>query len=115
MSRSKRVVAAFLNSAEDYFHDKTIIEDGSKLCKPCEPDYKEVRDLTKWDYELIVSYALSLLDEKLYAIIPSAALNAALQMSIHSLNNGQFQSKIDAKTYETLLNVLTLKNQQSGK
>jgi hypothetical protein len=123
MERSKKVVLAFLNSAEGYFHTKTVLED--KVKKPidsCDPrgrsserwNYLDIRDLSKQDFENIISCALNSLDFELYNIIPSTALNAALGMVIQDFNNGMYDKKIDANTYLTLLKVLAIRAQSKG-
>ena len=132
MDRSKRVVLAFMNSAEGYFNKKRIIEDHSKqqncLSNPPSKDhpedkveyhhnkwnYKDIRDIAKVDLDAILSYAVSILDQELYKILPEAALAAALQMSIQSLGDGKFQNKIDAPTYDVLLKILILKSKEKG-
>lgn len=123
MDRSKRVVKAFLNSAEGYFHKRRVLQDqvkqprnlyGPMSDRPERWDYKDVRDITKFDLDRILIFALNKLDWELYNIIPSTALHAALQCAIHSLDYGQFQSKIDAKTYIMLLKVLALRAKERG-
>ncbi len=112
MDRSKRVVQAFINSGERYFNKKTIIENNARECAPCGSEqsndwnYKDIRDITKYDLNSILAYAKTLVDKDLLKILPDTALNAALQISIQTLNNGQFQNKIDAVTYDTLMQVL---------
>lgn len=117
MDRSKRVVQAFLNSAEGYFSKKRVIEDNSKSseCIPCseEPGFNQ-RDITKIDLNNILAFAINLVDWDLHQIMPDTALNASLQTSIHSLENGKFQNKIDAKTYDTLFKILALKAKERG-
>lgn len=124
MERSKKVVLAFLNSAEGYFHTKTVLEDRVKKpidllplkgYRPERWNYKDIRDLTKNDFENIISCALNCLDFDLYNIIPSTALNAALGMAITDFNDGMYDKKIDANTYIMLLKVLALRAQSTGK
>lgn len=124
MDRSKKVVLAFLNSAEGYFHTKTVLEDkvkqprdlyGPKSDRPERWNYKDIRDFSKQDFENIISCALNCLDFELYNVIPSTALNAALGMAITDFNNGEFDKKIDANTYLMLLKVLALRAQSTGK
>lgn len=123
MSISKRVVLSFLNSAEGYFHNKTVIEDsfkqprnlyGPMSDRPEGWDYTDVRDITKEDLKNIVELSAGILDVPLYKIIPSSALNAALQTVIHTLGNGRFQSKIDSNTYNFLYKILSDKVQGIG-
>jgi hypothetical protein len=123
MDISKRIVISFLNSAEGYFHNKTVIEDafkqprnlyGPASDRPEKWDYTDVRDITKEDLKSIIELAAGLLDVQLYKIIPSTALNAALQTVIHTLGNGRFQSKIDSNMYESLYKVLSIKVQEMG-
>ena len=123
MDISKRVVLSFLNSAEGYFHNKTIIEDsfkqprnlyGPDSYRPERWDYTDIRDINKMDLDNIVSFALSKLDKELYKIIPSTALNAALQCAIHCYDNSRFQSKIDSNIYEALYKILSMKVQGVG-
>lgn len=118
MDRPKRVVKAFLNSAEGYFHKKRILEDRMKdpefRCSPNlvagpKEKYTNVRDLTKNDFECIIAYSCNNLDWDLYKINPFTALNAALQTAIYHMFSGKYQSKIDARTYEMLLNIFKLK------
>lgn len=112
MNRSKRVAEAFLNSSENYFHKKRILQERVKVKPPQEKDgwdYLDIRDITKFDLDKILACALNCIDEELYNIIPDTALNAALGFAIHTLDNGKYQSKIDAKTYDMLLKVLSLK------
>ena len=124
MERSKKVVLAFLNSAEGYFNTKTVLEDQVKRTvdllplkgfRPERWNYKDIRDLTKHDFENIISCALNSLDFELYNIIPSTALNASLGMAIADFNNGVYDKKIDANTYLMLLKVLALRAQSKGK
>ncbi len=123
MDISKRVVQSFLNSAEGYFHNKTIIEDsfkqprnlyGPKSDRPEKWDYTDVRDINKIDLDNILAYALNKLDKELYIIIPSTALNAALQCAIHCYDNSRFQSKMDSNAYNALYKILSLKVQGKG-
>ena len=123
MDRSKRVVLSFLNSAEGYFHNKTIIEDGVKQPRnlygpmsdrPEKWDYTDIRDITKIDLDNILAYALNQVDKELYQQIPSTALNAALQCAIHCFDNGRFQSKIDSNAYNALYKILSLKVEGRG-
>ena len=118
MDISKRVVMAFLDSVEGYFHNKAIIADGIKqplnLYGPSSNhtekwNYTDIRDITKEDLKKIVDTAAETLDIPLYKIVQSTALNAALQMTIHTLDNGKFQSKIDSNTYNSLYKILSLK------
>ncbi len=115
MNRARRVVLSFLNSAEGYFHTNTVIEDsvkqprdlyGPKSDRPERWDYKDIRDITSQDLLKIISHAVSILDSSLFKVIPSTALNAALQTAIHTLDNGQFQSKIDSNYYNFLYKIL---------
>jgi len=123
MDKSKRIVLSFLNSAEGYFHNKTIIEDsfkqprnlyGPASDRPERWDYTDIRDITKIDLDNILAYALNKIDKELFQIIPDTALNAALQCSIHCYDNGRFQSKIDSNAYEALYKILLLKVQGRG-
>ncbi len=123
MDISKKVVLSFLNSAEGYFHNKTIVEDsfkqprnlyGPMSDRPEKWNYTDIRDITKVDLEAIVLFASSILDKELYNIIPSTALNAALQTAIHVFGNGKFQSKIDSNTYEALYKILSIKVNGTG-
>ena len=115
MDKAKKLVDSFLNTAEGYFHIKTIIEDGVKQNRdifgpmsdrPERWAYKDVRDITKDDLNLIIKEAKKAVDTELFKAIPSVALNAALQMTIHTLHNGSFQSKIDSNKYRILYSVL---------
>jgi hypothetical protein len=115
MDKSKRVVEAFLNSGENYFHKKRILQERVKVKPPQEKDgwdYLDIRDITKFDLDNIIACALNCVDEELYTIIPETALNAALGFSIQTLGNGKYQNKIDSKTYDMLLKVLSLKYQE---
>ena len=103
--------------------NKTIIEDsfkqprnlyGPMSNRPEKWDYKDIRDITKIDLDNILAFALNKLDKELYKIIPSTALNAALQTAIHSFDNGRFQSKIDSNAYNALYKILSLKVQGRG-
>jgi len=123
MDLSKKVVLSFLNSAEGYFHNKTILEDSFKqprdLYGPMSDrserwDYTDIRDITKLDLDSIINYALKQLDKKLFLIIPSTALNAALQSSIHCCDSHKFQSKIDSKAYDALYQILFQKVKSIG-
>lgn len=123
MDISKRIVLSFLNSAEGYFHNKTIIEDsfkqprnlyGPMSDRPEGWDYTDVRDINKIDLDNILACALNKIDIELYRIIPSTALNAALQSAIHCHDNSRFQSKIDSNAYEALYKILSLKVQGRG-
>ena len=118
MDQAKKIVTSFLNSSEGYFHTQRIIEDqvkqprnlyGPMSDRPERWNYTDIRDITKEDLKNIVASAQSSLDKDLYTIIPSTALNAALQYTIHTLDNGKFQSKINSPTYEILYKVLSSK------
>ena len=118
MDKSKRVVLSFLNSAEGYFHNKTIVEDsfkqprdlyGPSSDRPEKWDYTDIRDINKIDLDNILAYASNELDRELFKIIPSTALNAALQCAIHCYDNSRFQSKIDSNAYNALYKILSLK------
>lgn len=104
MNSAKKVVLSFLNSAEGYFHVKTVVESG--VNQP-QRGYTDVRDITASDLNLILKTALSVLDKELFLKIPSVALNAALQSTIHSFDDGRFQSKIDSNKYSFLLKALS--------
>jgi len=123
MDISKRVVLSFLNSAEGYFHNKTIIEDsfkqprnlyGPMSDRPEKWDYTDIRDINKVDLDNILAYALNNIDKELLKIIPSSALNAALQGAIHNYDNSRFQSKMDSNAYNALYKILSLKVQGMG-
>lgn len=109
MDRTKRVVQAFLNSAEGYFHSQRVLEDRVKGLPSFRWNYKDIRDFTPIDFTKIVGIALSKIDMNLYNTIPSTALNSALQCAIHCYENGIYQQKIDAPTYLNLLKILALK------
>ena len=111
-----------LNSGESYFHNKTIIEDsfkqpsdlyGPKSDRPEHGDYSDIRDISKTDLDNILAYAFNQIDTALYNIIPSTALNAALQGAIHCYDNSRFQSKIDSNVYSVLYKILSLKADSS--
>jgi hypothetical protein len=123
MDRPKRVVQAFLNSAEGYFHKRRVIHDqvkqdrdlyGPMGDRPERWDYKDIRDITKFDLDLILKRALADLDWELYHIIPTTALNASLQGAIHHMFLGKYDGKIDARTYVMLLKVLAIKAKERG-
>ena len=114
---------SFLNSAEGYFHNKTIVEDsylqprdlyGPMLDRPPEGNYLDIRDISKIDLDAILAYASNILDKDLYKIIPSTALNAALQCSIHCCFFSKYQSKIDSNAYNALYKILSLKIKDKG-
>ena len=118
MDQPKKIVMSFLNSAEGYFHTKRIIEDqvkqprnlyGPLSDRPERWDYTDIRDITKEDLKNIVEFARTIVDIDLYKIIPSTALNAALQYAINIMDKGRFQSKFDSCTYNFLYNVLASK------
>jgi len=123
MDKGKRVVLSFLNSAEGYFHTKRILEDqvkqprglyGPMSDRPERWDYTDIRDISKKDLDNILSYAVNSLDKELFNVIPSTALNAALQYAAHTFDRGRFQSKIDAPTYKFLLGILKNKMTDRG-
>jgi len=82
--------------------------------RPEKWDYKDIRDITKIDLDNILAYASNKIDKELLKIIPSTALNAALQCAIHSYDNGRFQSKMDSNAYNALYKILSLKFQGMG-
>jgi len=115
MNKAKKVVLAFMNSAERYFHTKRIIEEqvkqprgvfGPMSDRPERWDYTDIRDITKCDLDNILRFAITQLDQDLYNAIPSVALNAALECAIHNFDKGRFQSKINSQTYIVLYNIL---------
>lgn len=124
MEKTKRVVRAFLNSAEGYFHLKRVLQDqvkqprdlyGPMSDRPERWDYTDVRDITPDHMKMILASAYSSIDWDLYSTIPSSALHASLQGTIHSMDNGRFQSKFDANMYNFLFKVLALKaNKKKG-
>ena len=118
MDRVKKIVMAFLNSAEGYFHTHTILQNavkqpryvfGPKSDRPEKWDYTDIRDIKANDLDNLIKCASENLDKELYAVIPSVALNAALQGAIHSFDNGRFQSKMDSNKYKFLYEVLATK------
>lgn len=118
MDKAKKIVDAFLNTAEGYFHIKTIVQNGVKqprgifgpmLNRPERWNYTDIRDITKEDLNTIIKEASDSVDKNLFKIIPNVALHAALQLTIHTLENGKFQSKIDSNKYAALYNVLEKK------
>jgi hypothetical protein len=118
MDRTKKIVTSFLNSAEGYFHTKRVIEDqvkqprnlyGPMSDRPERWNYTDKRDITKEHLKAILVQAKSIIDLDLYQIIPSVALNAALQYVIHTAGNGKFQSKLDSNIYNCLYKLLEAK------
>lgn len=118
MSQAKKVVFSFLNSAEGYFHTRRILQNqvkqprdlyGPMSNRPERWNYTDIRDINKYDLDLIINTALNNVDRELFAKIPKVALNAALQYTIHTLDYGKYQSKIDANAYNFLLNILKMK------
>ena len=119
MDKAKKVVDAFLNTAEGYFHVKTIIENsvkqprdtfGPMADRPERWNYTDVRDITVADLNSIIKEASKAIDKDFLKILPNVALHAALQVTIHTLENGKFQSKIDSNKYAALYNVLEKKH-----
>lgn len=115
MDKSKRVVLSFLNSGEGYFHTKTVVEDSVKQPRdlygpvsdrPERWDYTDVRDVCEKDIKSIISFAETLIDKKLFSLIPSTALHAALQTAVHTFDNSRFQSKIDSNLYNFMYGIL---------
>ena len=114
----KRVILAFLNSAEKYFHTKTIIQEqvkqprdvyGPMSDRPERWNYKDKRDITANDLESIAKTAVENLDKELYNIIPSTAIHASLGYTIHTYEKSAFQSKIDTTMYNFLYNLIETK------
>lgn len=115
MDKSKRVVLSFLNSAEGYFNTKTVVEESVKQPRdlygpvsnrPERWDYTDVRDVCTSDVNNIINFAETLLDKKLFSLIPSTAIHAALQGAIHTFDNSRFQSKIDSNIYNFMFGIL---------
>lgn len=115
MDKTQRIVLSFLNSAEGYFHTQTVLEEsvkqprdlyGPKSDRPERWDYTDVRDITNTDILNLINCAEGLIDKKLYSIIPSTALHAALQTAIHICDNSRFQSKIDSNMYNFMFGIL---------
>ena len=118
MDKAKKVVKAFLNSAEGYFHTRRVIEDqvkqprdiyGPQSDRSEKWDYKDIRDMVKQDYDKIIQFSFNNIDWELYSIIPSTALNASLGYAIHSCCYGEYAGKIDSRTYSILLKILALR------
>lgn len=118
MDRAKKVVLAFLNSAEGYFHTNTVVEPcvkqpsdlyGPVSDRPEKWDYTDVREVSPSDLMNMVNYAASILDKKLFKLIPSTAMGAALQSAIHTFDNSRFQSKIDSNLYNLMYGMLSKK------
>lgn len=118
MDKAKRVVLSFLNSAERYFHTKTVLQENIKQPRdlygpvsnrPERWNYTDIRDVCSKDIENILGYAQTVLDKKLFALIPSTAINAALQTAINTFDNSRFQSKIDGNMYNLMYGVLLKK------
>ena len=116
MDRAKSIVLAFLNSAEGYFHTKTVLENsvkqprglyGPMSNRPEKWNYTDIRDLTASDLKKIIAVALKDIDKDLFKIIPGVALNASLQSTIHTLDNGKYQSKLDSNLYNFLLSKMS--------
>ena len=115
MDKAKKVVLSFLNTAEGYFHTKSVVEKmvkqprdlyGPKSDRPERWDHTDVRDLKKDDIKKILGLAKESLDKDLFKINKDIALNSALQFSIHTLDNGRYQSKINSALYNILLDIL---------
>ena len=115
MDKTKRVVLSFLNSAEGYFHTRTVVDDsvkqprdlyGPKSDRPERWDYTDIRDISKGDIYKLLKFAKTLIDKKLFSIIPSTALHAALQTAIQTFDNSRFQSKIDSMLYNFMYGML---------
>ncbi len=118
MEKARKIVLAFLNSAEGYFHCKRILEDqvkqprgqfGPLSDRPERWDYTDIRDIKKEDYDNIVNKAVQFIDKDLYKVIPDVALRAALDFAIYTFDKFRFRSKINAPTYELLFNILKSK------
>jgi hypothetical protein len=118
MDKSKRIVKAFLNSAEGYFHRRRVLQDqvkqprdlyGPMGDRPERWDYTDIRDINPLHLEQLLVYALGNVDKELYERIPSTALHAALQHAIDYYDYGRFKSKFDATKYNFLFKVLALK------
>lgn len=106
-----KIIESFLNSSENYFHVNRIIEERVKVPKvPCDRpegwNYKDIRDINFSDFNKIVDDASANVDTDLFNILPDTALKAALDMSIHTLCDSDFQKKIDARSYNNLLEML---------
>lgn len=115
MSQASKVIKAFLNSAEGYFHTKRVLEDqvkqprnvfGPNSDRPERWDYTDIKDITPFDLRGLVLFAAHIMDKELYNIIPEVALHAALQMSIQIYDRSRFQSKINSNLYNLLFNNL---------
>ena len=109
-----KIVNAFLNSAEGYFHLKRVLQDqvkhprglyGPMNDRPERWDYTDIRNITSQDYNNIVNFAINNMEKQLYNIIPDVALRAALDFSIHTFDKGRFQKKIDVPTYNILFDL----------
>ena len=105
---------AFVNSAEGYFHKNVILQEKVKHPKdlyvkddhPEKWDYSDIRDFTQEDLNKILQTAKQNIDPELFKSIPSAAITAALDFTIHTLDKSKYQKKIDAPIYNFLQNEL---------
>lgn len=114
MDAGKKIVETFLNSAEGYFHIKRVLEDKVFRYDSKRWNYVDIRDFTSADYEKLVICTLQSLDKEFFKILPKAALHAALQYSIHTMDDYKFQGKIDAVTYDILFNILIAELNKRG-
>jgi len=117
LGSSNKVVKSFLNSGEGYFHTKRIIQDqwkqpralyGPMSCRPEKWDYTDIRDISMDDYDRIIKATVQNIDRELYQKIAHVALKASLDYTIHSLDRGRYQKKIDSPTYNLLYKILTM-------
>ena len=118
MNKIQRIIKTFLDSAEGYFHVKTVLEKmvkqprgqfGEYDNRPERWNYLDKRFLTADHYKQIVDKAYNSIDQDLLKKIPDVALKASLDYAIHDVDKCAYQSKIDAKTYKNLLDVLRSK------
>lgn len=117
MDRSKKIVQAFLNSGEGYYHCRQILEDGKvkrQFDKLLKPGYKYIRDISKKDLIEILVASIAGLDKELYQKIPSTALHATLGNTVWSYKDGTFQAKIDSNIYNILYKILEISTGKEG-
>ena len=118
MDRAKKVVLSFLNSGEGYFHTKTVIDESVKQPtnlygpvsdRPERWDYTDKCEINEQDIMNVVNFAVTQIDKKLFKLIPSTAIHAALQSAIHTFDNSRFQSKMDSNIYNLMFKIILKK------
>jgi len=105
----------YKDSGLSYFNYDNLIPEEIVPRGDVKTPYKGPYSFTEEDLKTLVDNAKTLVDKTLYKYNPAVAFQDALNRSIRDFHNGLFDGKINASTYQLLLNSLGLKDVSDDK